>query len=231
MIAPPLPRRPASSASRAPRSLLLLVLPKNGPFAFPPATVASFRDARPSSVARRARLSLPSRRRRATFPRGVVGRERRARGGHARRRRRLRTARRSLDAIDAIDARDARRRRRRARTARSIEAMEARASMDVAEGAFRARGGNGRRRMDTVREDAKTRRRDDGRRESMRGDERLTTRARDAEQTATAMSAVRYQMSPTPNEKRRLSSMTSAREGFQGVASMERNAKLSLIHI
>jgi alpha-tubulin suppressor-like RCC1 family protein len=79
--------------------------------------------------------------------------------------------------------------------------------------------------MDTVREDAKTRRRDDGRRESMRGDERLTTRARDAEQTATAMSAVRYQMSPTPNEKRRLSSMTSAREGFQGVASTERNAK------
>ena len=59
----------------------------------------------------------------------------------------------------------------------------------------------------------------------MRGDERLTTRARDAEQTATAMSAVRYQMSPTPNEKRRLSSMTSAREGFQGVASTERNAK------
>jgi hypothetical protein len=33
--------------------------------------------------------------------------------------------------------------------------------MDVAEGAFRARGGNGRRRMDTVREDAKTRRRED----------------------------------------------------------------------
>ena len=59
----------------------------------------------------------------------------------------------------------------------------------------------------------------------MRGDERLTTRARDTEQTAKAMSAVRYQMSPTPNEKRRLSSMTSAREGFQGVASTERNAK------
>jgi hypothetical protein len=94
MIAPPLPRRPASSASRAPRSLLLLVLPKNGPFAFPPATVASFRDARPSSVARRARRSRRSRRANdarfvavadgAHVLRARVARARRRRGGTSR---------------------------------------------------------------------------------------------------------------------------------------------------
>ena len=94
MIAPPLPRRPASSASRAPRSLLFLVLPKNGPFAAPPAPVGSSRAALPRAGAPRARRARLSRL--ACSPRFVavadgahvlrarVARARRRRGGTSR---------------------------------------------------------------------------------------------------------------------------------------------------